>query len=526
MIDRIISITNAKKQGKGYIGHCPAHEDRKPSLSISEGEDSKLLVYCHRGCSQEAVIEALEGRGCWPEGQEAEEPRVYDYTDEAGTPLYCKLRYPNKNWGQMQYKDGGLVSGLEGARRVLYNTVGIETAKREKRAVIFVEGEKDANTLNALGFIATTNDSGAGKGKVKPELLAQLTGCMVVLLGDNDEAGEMHMDFLSQQLVSYASKIVRVDLPKLMNNKPVKDITDYLEATKGGETEVKDLIRQGRQLWPTKVVTSYGDLMQMDLPEPETWMAGFISPSEATLLVALPGVGKTWFALACALALADGKQAIGPYIPKKKCNILLVDFEMGPVRLRQRLEALRQGYGLEADIMEQIGILSPELCSLNNLTFQELGMPETEKLLINASQGYDVVIIDNINAAYSMSEDDENSPKFWVKPQGLTFALKRAGKASMMIHHATKGNPQNPAGSGKNTRFFDNVIALVDTTPEEDFDSKRVKVHFKKSRNFFPDKAMQPELSLQSMGNRTFWNDYSSGLNKSFQKEEKDAIRW
>jgi len=43
---------------------CPAHDDRDPSLSVSE-QNGKVLVKCHAGCSQDAVINALRARGLW-----------------------------------------------------------------------------------------------------------------------------------------------------------------------------------------------------------------------------------------------------------------------------------------------------------------------------------------------------------------------------------------------------------------------------------------------------------------------------
>lgn len=46
--------------------HCPAHPDSTPSLSIAE-RDGKLLLHCHAGCPQDAVLAALCERGLWPE---------------------------------------------------------------------------------------------------------------------------------------------------------------------------------------------------------------------------------------------------------------------------------------------------------------------------------------------------------------------------------------------------------------------------------------------------------------------------
>jgi hypothetical protein len=35
---------------------CPAHDDRAPSLSISEGDDGRTLLKCHAGCSTADIV--------------------------------------------------------------------------------------------------------------------------------------------------------------------------------------------------------------------------------------------------------------------------------------------------------------------------------------------------------------------------------------------------------------------------------------------------------------------------------------
>ena len=37
------------------MARCPAHDDRKPSLSIRDADDGKVLVRCHAGCDQARV---------------------------------------------------------------------------------------------------------------------------------------------------------------------------------------------------------------------------------------------------------------------------------------------------------------------------------------------------------------------------------------------------------------------------------------------------------------------------------------
>jgi putative DNA primase/helicase len=49
---------------------CPAHEDKRPSLSIRPGQKS-VLVKCHGGCSSAAIIAALRRMGLWSAALEA-----------------------------------------------------------------------------------------------------------------------------------------------------------------------------------------------------------------------------------------------------------------------------------------------------------------------------------------------------------------------------------------------------------------------------------------------------------------------
>lgn len=38
---------------------CPVHDDRAPSLSVSEGDDGRVLVHCHAGCDPQDVVRAM-----------------------------------------------------------------------------------------------------------------------------------------------------------------------------------------------------------------------------------------------------------------------------------------------------------------------------------------------------------------------------------------------------------------------------------------------------------------------------------
>jgi hypothetical protein len=49
----------------GDLVHCPAHDDREPSLHL-DVSNGRVLVYCFAGCTQTDVIAALADLGAWP----------------------------------------------------------------------------------------------------------------------------------------------------------------------------------------------------------------------------------------------------------------------------------------------------------------------------------------------------------------------------------------------------------------------------------------------------------------------------
>jgi hypothetical protein len=67
--------------GRNGLARCPSHDDRTPSLSVSDGTNGRILVKCHAGCGQGAVIDALRRLHIWPEGA-GEPPLLTDAESE------------------------------------------------------------------------------------------------------------------------------------------------------------------------------------------------------------------------------------------------------------------------------------------------------------------------------------------------------------------------------------------------------------------------------------------------------------
>lgn len=59
----IAKALGGHRSGSGYLMRCVVHDDRSPSLSVADGDDGKLLVFCHAGCDRLDILAELRRRG-------------------------------------------------------------------------------------------------------------------------------------------------------------------------------------------------------------------------------------------------------------------------------------------------------------------------------------------------------------------------------------------------------------------------------------------------------------------------------
>ncbi len=256
-VERILSkLPDAKETATGqWSAHCPAHDDRHPSLSVSEGEDGRALVYCHAGCSHVEICEAVDlnvldlmptGDMLPTPGQPKAngKPRIaatYDYRDEDGKLLFQVVRHEPKDFRQRRPKPGGgWERKVNGVRKVPYRLPELLAAPAAP--VFIVEGEKDADTLADVGVLATCNAGGAGKWTA--EHAGFLKGRRVAVVPDNDEPGRSHAQQVAQSLDGIAESVRIVELPGLPNK---GDVSDWIAA--GGTKEELEQLADAAPEW-------------------------------------------------------------------------------------------------------------------------------------------------------------------------------------------------------------------------------------------------------------------------------------
>lgn len=234
---------------------CPAHDDNRASLSITETTDGTVLVKCHAGCP---TTDVLAGVGMnladlFPRhqsnGHANGQSRIvdeYTYRDIGGELLFQVVRFDPKGFRQRRPKDGGGWEWrVKGTKIVPYRLPELAAADTEK-TVFVVEGEKDVDRLRSLGMIATCNAGGAGKWR--DEHASYLAGRRMVIVPDNDDAGLKHAQQVAKSLAGRAASVKIVAIPGLPDK---GDISDWLD---GGGTieELAELVAMQPDWQPPK----------------------------------------------------------------------------------------------------------------------------------------------------------------------------------------------------------------------------------------------------------------------------------
>jgi 5S rRNA maturation endonuclease (ribonuclease M5) len=192
------------------VAKCPGHDDRKPSLSLSDGEDGRALLHCHAGCEPATILKALglETRDLFPErlrSATARETR-YDVRDAAGAIVAVHVRHDRADGKTFHWERNGS-AGLDGLRVAALPLYGSELLGANVSGPVFVvEGEKATDALRRHGFAAVGTVCGAA-ATPGAETLAVLRGRDVVQWPDADEPGRRHMDCIAERLVGIAASV-------------------------------------------------------------------------------------------------------------------------------------------------------------------------------------------------------------------------------------------------------------------------------------------------------------------------------
>jgi P4 family phage/plasmid primase-like protien len=243
IIEEILKhFQSVKKTTDGYIAKCPCHDDKHPSLSLTAGDDGRILLKCHAGCSTENIMSSigLEMRDLFSKKLSSKVVvDHYEYLDENGNFVACKTRYSDKSFSWKR-PDGkrGWIFDLKGVQIFLYNFPEVLT----NDLIYVVEGEKDVETFKKFGKVATCSPHGAGPGKWQAQANKYFKDKAVLIISDNDLAGKDHAIETANNLRNFAKSVKVLDLLKIDPELPESgDTTDIID--KLGEAGMKEIER-------------------------------------------------------------------------------------------------------------------------------------------------------------------------------------------------------------------------------------------------------------------------------------------
>jgi hypothetical protein len=250
---------DVKEEANGFrcTSECSLRCHKQARAQFMLGEGGRLLVKCWRGCNALEMLRAVGAswRDCFPDGKMPDRPKQeiaakYPYCDAEGRVKYQTIRLEPGCYGRdKDFKQRrphpcgeGWINNLDGVDRILYRLPELMAADPEVPALI-CSGEKDVETLRAIGFVATTNVCGE-KAEWLDSYSAALKGRHVVVIPDGDATGKRHANEVLGSLLGYARSVRRVVLPA-----PLKDPTALVTHLRfNGVTDPRELRRHVAQV--------------------------------------------------------------------------------------------------------------------------------------------------------------------------------------------------------------------------------------------------------------------------------------
>ncbi len=230
---------------------------------------------------------------------------------------------------------------------------------------------------------------------------------------------------------------------------------------------------------PQLTATDVFDLIAADLKDPEPIISPLIFEADLMMIYGWRGVGKTWFSLGLAYAIASGGMFL-TWTCTRPRRVLVLDGEMRAARLKKRLSLIIAGTDAEAE-KGFLRILTRDMVS-DTVEWPDLGRPDGRDALgalIEAEQP-DVIIVDNLSA-WLRSGKGENDEESWRDCASWLLQQRSKGRAVVLIHHAGKGGQQR--GTSRREDILDTVICLKKPDDYDPADGMRCEFVFEKARN-------------------------------------------
>jgi len=405
---------------------------------------------------------------------------------------------------------------------------GMESIKDISKAVCIVEGEKCARALISLGF-QTISWLGGSKAIEKSNWSLLKDIKHIVILPDNDEAGEATIEPLVN-ILKTLNPYIEISIVRLPDLPHKGDICDYLkkfnflyrwnefDSLEPYKKELYKIVKNDLLIYKAPLyireprekdtdssykkrlqALNFKDFNTIELPKRTPLLYPWLYERSINMIFAERGLGKTYFCLSCAVALAEGSQALS-YKATKAIKVLYLDGEMPASLLRERIRGF---IGREELINENLFIVTPDIqgdCIMPNMGEPD-GLDSIDKIIEDVEPN--VIFVDNLSTFIRSGK--ENEGESWLPVQEWAIRERSAGRSIVFVHHTNKEGGQR--GSSRKEDVMDIVIQLK--KPENSIghsDGAHFEIHYSKNRHLFGDITKPVEAKLVDVDGKMKWN--------------------
>ena len=225
-----------------------------------------------------------------------------------------------------------------------------------------------------------------------------------------------------------------------------------------------------------KSVVPFPDFEKLAIRTRAPLMGEWFLEGDLGFVFAPRGVGKTWFGLALAVALAEGRSLWTWTVPRAR-RVLYVDGEMAYDAARQRIRGLvRQAYGNNLLMLHHEQMFQACGQVLN------LSQADAQTALLNycVEEKCDVLVLDNLSCLFSGIK--ENDADAWEMVLPWLLNLRRRGISVVFIHHAGRNGMMRGTSRREDAAFW--VVQLSQASRGDDLENQtRFISKFTKNRN-------------------------------------------
>jgi len=461
LLDHVRSVRD------GWVARCPAHDDKNPSLSVSE-RDGKILLCCHAGCPVESILEALglSMRHLFADDNARGNGRPKLTISELASAKQLPVEYLRK-FGLEETLDGVLIpyrladgslaprqrvrSHMEhvkgwcwwqGEKHDSVAPYGLNRLADARKAgyIVLEEGESDYWTLRYHGFPALGIPGAEMAKTLKGEHLHGVP--KIFIMQEADAAGAAFLAGVNRRLadIGWTGEIRIVSLA------PLKDANDLhcADPAKFKATFQAALDSAQRFAKPAHgfTLTPLGDLLARADAPVDYLLDGCLVAGTVSGVFAKPKVGKGTLARNLCLAIAKGEDFLGLKTKQGECIYLA---------LEEREEDVKRDFrAMGADGTEPILVHAAAAPAEGIRALCDLVRERKPRL----------VVVDPL-VRLARIKDEKAYAETYAALGPLIDTARETGTHVMLLHHSGKSVKADPTDSPLGTTAIAGAVATL-----------------------------------------------------------------